>query len=682
MVRLHVLGGLEPRASAGTELLPVLTQPKRVALLAYLAIANPRGFHRRDKLLGLFWPELDEEHARGALSQAVYQLRRRLGDDVVVSRGKEELGVDPAALWCDAVAFEAALDARSERDALELYRGDLLAGFFLSDAPEWERWLEEERGRVRDRAAAAAWTLAQQAAADRNSADAAHWGRRALALGPSDEARLRGLMVLLDGLGDRAGAVRVYEESAKRLGRHYEIELAPETQALLAEMKARVRPVTERESSPARGGSGPAPATALAGEAGKARSRHPPGQGPRFAAMSHGSPADQQPTARGVTDGTVTRAGRRTRRVVLLAAAVLIAAVIVAGFLLWPPVRADDAAAEPAGEAGSLASSLEEQGIARPDAYAEYLKGRYFLAKLDADAFGEARYHFERSLDLDPTFAGAWSGLSHAYIHLTSMMVLPAGEAYPRARAAAERALELEPDLAEAHAALAMTLSMFYWDTDGAERHFRRALELEPSSARSHRLYAAHLRNLGRLEEALSWIRRSKELDPLFAFSYVEEGIILYMARQHDEALTKFQQYLRVVPGDTHVHVFIAMVHREKGQYEEALAALRETDPQMRRPDAQTIRGVVYARMGRHEDARQMLARLDELLSDQQPVSPFHKAAIHVALGEHDRAIELLQQAAEEPTWQMRLLKVSPGLEPLHTDPRFQALLAKVGLSR
>lgn len=126
----------------GAEVRSVLVQSKRVALLTYLAVASPRGFHRRDTLLGLLWPELDAEHARDALSQAVYRLRQSLGPQAIASRGKEELAVDTGSIWCDAVAFERTLDAGSVREALEHYRGDLLPGFFLSGAPEWERWLE------------------------------------------------------------------------------------------------------------------------------------------------------------------------------------------------------------------------------------------------------------------------------------------------------------------------------------------------------------------------------------------------------------------------------------------------------------------------------------------------------------------------------------------------------------
>ena len=149
MIRLSTLGVLDLQGAEGQELRTVLAQPKRAALLAYLAIALPRGLHRRDPLLALFWPEYDAERARNALSQEIHFLRRSLGDAVFVRPSGEEIGLDRTAFWCDAVAFEAALDAGKVAEALALYRGDLLDGFFISDAPEFERWLETERERLR-----------------------------------------------------------------------------------------------------------------------------------------------------------------------------------------------------------------------------------------------------------------------------------------------------------------------------------------------------------------------------------------------------------------------------------------------------------------------------------------------------------------------------------------------------
>ena len=166
-VELRLLGTLSARVDSGREVGSLLAQPKRFALLTYLAAATPRGFHRRDTLLGLLWPDADHEHARGSLRKAVHFLRQQLGAEVIVSRGEEEIGLGSEQCWCDVVAFGEAVEAGKCDRATELYQGDLLPGFHLSDVPEFDRWLEEIRGRLRDRAARAAWQLADEEASPR-----------------------------------------------------------------------------------------------------------------------------------------------------------------------------------------------------------------------------------------------------------------------------------------------------------------------------------------------------------------------------------------------------------------------------------------------------------------------------------------------------------------------------------
>jgi eukaryotic-like serine/threonine-protein kinase len=319
------------------------------------------------------------------------------------------------------------------------------------------------------------------------------------------------------------------------------------------------------------------------------------------------------------------------------------------------------------------------QAPGSPPAYVEYLKGRYFLGKHDVPSFALARDHFQRALDLDPTFARAWSGLAEAFVHLASVMGLSAGEAYPRAREAADRALALDPDLAEAHAALGVALAVYFWDSEAAERHFLRAIELDPSSAWAHGAYARHLRNRGRFDEALASAVRAQELDPLSAFPHIEEAIVHYVAGRHHEAIAKGQRLLAAAPDLVLAHNGLALNYAQLGRYDEALAALDRTDLHGENVNTLAIRGVVFARAGRHADARGVLARL-EAIADGQPVSLFHHATIHASLGEHDLALDLLEEGARERASYLGLLKVEPIFAPLRSDPRFHDLLRRVGL--
>jgi serine/threonine-protein kinase len=238
MIRLQLFGFIDLRGDSGGEFRAVLAQPKRLAVLAYLAAAQPFGPQRRDTLLAMFWPELDQDHARNALSKAVHFLRRSLGEEVITSRTADELVLNEAAVWTDVRAFAAALEAHQTDQALELYRGDLLPSFFVPEAPGFEEWLERERVRLRSQAAAAARALAERHEASRHLTLALAAARRAVELSGGDERPFRRFIELLDRSGDRAGAVRAYQEFARKLQTELEVEPSAETVSLIERIKS------------------------------------------------------------------------------------------------------------------------------------------------------------------------------------------------------------------------------------------------------------------------------------------------------------------------------------------------------------------------------------------------------------------------------------------------------------
>lgn len=235
---LRLLGGLDLTGPDAAEA-AILTQPKRVALLAFLA-AGPEGrFRRRDSLVGLFWPDADPESARHSLRQALYVLRREVGSETIRTRGDGEVSVDAALMTCDAARFETLAAEGRPAAAMEYYGGDLLPGFYLDDAPEFEEWLAVERVRLRRLAAQLCWTLSQEAEEAGKAADAARRAHRAVDLDPFDEAALHRLIELLDSLGDRAGAVAAFEYFALRLASEFAIDPSPETLALVQRVRNR-----------------------------------------------------------------------------------------------------------------------------------------------------------------------------------------------------------------------------------------------------------------------------------------------------------------------------------------------------------------------------------------------------------------------------------------------------------
>jgi predicted ATPase/DNA-binding SARP family transcriptional activator len=248
-IRFRTLGSVELYRQNGGERESILTQHKRLALLAYLVLARPTGFHHRDTLLGLFWPEHDQDAGRHALRQALYLLRSKIGQKVILTRGREEIGVAPGSIWCDALAFDAALETGETEVAMELYGdGDFLPGFFIGDASKaFEEWLEIQRARLRQGAISAAATLTKQAERAGDLPKATEWLRHWSVLDPADERVVRALISMLDRLGDRTGAIEAYENHAGYTLREYGVQPAPETRSAIETIRTRQQIIDEGE---------------------------------------------------------------------------------------------------------------------------------------------------------------------------------------------------------------------------------------------------------------------------------------------------------------------------------------------------------------------------------------------------------------------------------------------------
>ena len=237
MITLRVFGTLALESDSQADAALLVSQPKAAALVVFLTIARPRGFHRRDRLVGLLWPEGTQQDARAALRKTLDRVRELLGDEVLVSRGTELLGVAQDQVRCDVLDFDAALGSGFLRDALDLYAGPLLPGFHVTDAGDFGEWLEEERSHYADLATSAAWKLVERFEANHELTNASQLARRVARLRPTDERNLRKVLTMLVRLGDRAGAVAEYKRFADRLWKEYETRPSPETERLVESIK-------------------------------------------------------------------------------------------------------------------------------------------------------------------------------------------------------------------------------------------------------------------------------------------------------------------------------------------------------------------------------------------------------------------------------------------------------------
>jgi serine/threonine-protein kinase len=238
-VELRILGNTELSVAGDRTGSFVLRQPKRLALLAYLALSTAGGYRRRDQLVALFWPELDQTHARNQLRKVLHALRSTIGTEAFMSRGEEELRLNPNRVWCDAVAFAELIKEGKWAESLELYRGDLLEGLFPGGVGEqFETWIGDQRSALREQAARAAWECSTREDVAGRRAEAVAFARRALELDPNDEEGVRRLIAVLDRYGDRAGALHLFREWQSQLQAEYGVDPAPETRRLARKVRA------------------------------------------------------------------------------------------------------------------------------------------------------------------------------------------------------------------------------------------------------------------------------------------------------------------------------------------------------------------------------------------------------------------------------------------------------------
>ena len=318
-----------------------------------------------------------------------------------------------------------------------------------------------------------------------------------------------------------------------------------------------------------------------------------------------------------------------------------------------------------------------DHGTADLQAYDLYLRGRYAWNKRTPEGLRESIGYFEDAIKRDSTYALAYSGMADAYISMFDYDILPAREANPKSRLAAMRALALDSSLAEAHTSLAHVL-LHEWKWDESEAEFKHALELDPAQAETYHWYALALTAAGKLEQAVAMMKRAEELDPLSARMGADLGMAYYGARQYDRAIEQEKKTLRMEPEFATSYWIIGMANEQKGSLAEATAAyehalkLRPGNPNYLAALART-----QALSGRMPDARRVL---DGLLHSPEPVSPFFIALVYTAMGEKDKAFQWLDKAVADRSGSVRYLKIEPRLDPLRSDPRFNALLLRVGL--
>jgi TolB-like protein/Tfp pilus assembly protein PilF len=323
---------------------------------------------------------------------------------------------------------------------------------------------------------------------------------------------------------------------------------------------------------------------------------------------------------------------------------------------------------------------LARRPTASPEAYQDYLKGRFYWNKTTEESLRKAIVYFEQAIEKDPSYALAYTGLSDAYCLFGFFNLVSPREVLPKAKQAAIKALEIDDGLAEAHASLAGIMKSYDWDWQGAEREYRRALELNPNYAEAHRWYADFLSATGRPQEALRENRKAQELDPLSLVISMEGAWNLYMARDYQAAEQQALKTLEMEPNFAPATFALALAYEQMGKRKEAIAAFKRTRSSSGSNPA-TLAGLGHALggTGRETGPRAILKEL-HAISKRCYVSPYCFALVHAGLREQDRAFEWLEKAVEDHDVWLVWLKTEPRFDNLRSDLRFQDLLGRVGL--
>jgi DNA-binding winged helix-turn-helix (wHTH) protein/TolB-like protein/Flp pilus assembly protein TadD len=328
------------------------------------------------------------------------------------------------------------------------------------------------------------------------------------------------------------------------------------------------------------------------------------------------------------------------------------------------------------GAASQLAANYTDD----TDAYAAYLKGRYYWNQRTSESLRRSIGFYREALDRDPTYALAYLGLAEAYSLLVWYSGQAPSETFPQARAAAEQALRIDSTLAEAHATLGLVAWQYDWNAAAAEHHFQRALALKPNYAGAHHTYGQFLALTGRTTEGIDHLQRALTLDPLSRAIPTDLGSAYLFARQYDEAINRYQQLIARSPQFPIAHVFLGLGYELTGDLDAALAAHRQAiQIGGRNPLWLAELARAHALAGHNDDAEALLGELNAV-SAQRYVSPFALALVHVALDRPERALSQLEEAIITRDPYAIYLLIHPHLDPLRDDPRFATLRDRASL--
>jgi TolB-like protein/DNA-binding SARP family transcriptional activator/Flp pilus assembly protein TadD len=703
MLHLRALGtpsmevGGGPARGAGA-------QRKPLALLSLLAVAGERGLSR-DRIQVYLWPESAADRAAHRLTQLLYAIRRDLRADRLF-QGSTDLRLDPELIGSDIATFSEALGRGDYTAAVAAYGGPFLDGFFLNDAPEFERWVEAERARLARRHAEALEALALSAERAGDGPAAAEWWRRRVDCEPTNGRTVVRCMEALAILGERAEALRLAR--AHQAVMQEELQASADPLVLAAVELLLARPVP----SPAPAPTAVAPATSIAvlpfqnispdreseyfsdgltEDLIDALARVP---GLRVAARSSSFAFKGRPTeARelgerlmvgSLVEGSVRKVGRRIRLSIRLVST-------ADGYQRWSETyerTVDDLFALQDELAGAIVRALPlpvpVRAVPRTsaatrdaEAYTLYLRGRYAVLKRTADGFAIAIEYFEQATERDPSFAQAHAGLAEAWAlsGFAEYGRTPPAIAMPKSRSAALAAQQLDPVLPEPHVWLGVVRLLYDWDPVGAEAAIRRAIDLAPHSAYAHTWYAVYLAVMHRFAEATAAAERAQEIEPLSLTLQLVSARVHYWRGRPDQAREMLEPMHLAEPFHPVVAGWLARALALTGHAERGVSILTDLPERARTPYVLGLEAVLRASLGQHQQASTLCDT-----AEAGAEGGTYVVAARLMLGQRDQAVAGLENMFAARSGLLVFCGVDDLLQPLVRDPAAHTVLRAVGV--
>ncbi len=322
---------------------------------------------------------------------------------------------------------------------------------------------------------------------------------------------------------------------------------------------------------------------------------------------------------------------------------------------------------------------IEKGGTSSTEAYTLYLKGRLKLDRWDRNSLLAAIDYFERALGQDPNYAAAYSGLAEAHSILGFLDLVEPKGAYRKAEQYARKALELDDSLPEAYVALSLSLLNTY-DFAGVEKELKRAIQLNPNLALAHIYLALNYGNIPRWEECLQQVEKALELDPLSVHTSGLAGAQYLSAGQYEKAIKHLKDAVELDPSNSVFLDNLGLAYIQTGRVDEGLAMVKRAVERSRTPTFYSDLAWAYVKAQRPEEARKLLAELNA--EGSKPASATAMAGVYAVLGEKEKAMEWLERAYDEGSGYLSQITSDHVFENLKDEPRYQALVEKMGLKK